>query len=99
MTGLDASREQMKPAESNLELVRLHKKNLRIRKPLHPAYLDVSTKAVAMLDHTILTFVYVGSLRHAGQSVNDVNNLNMNNMNSVNTSINNINTTIMMITC
>ncbi|KAG8215613.1 hypothetical protein J3R82DRAFT_7480 [Butyriboletus roseoflavus] len=60
---LDVSYEQMKRAESNVELVRFHKKNLGMMKPSHPAYLEVSTEVVRMLDQIILTFVYVESLR------------------------------------
>jgi len=48
----------MKPAESNVELVRFHRKNMGIMKPSHPAYLDVSPGVVSMLDFIILTFVY-----------------------------------------
>ena len=48
----------MKPAESNVELVRFHRKNMGIMKPAHPAYLDVSPSVVSMLDFIILTFVY-----------------------------------------
>ena len=53
----------MKPAESNVELVRFHRKNLGILKESHPAYLDVSPNVVPMLDHVIFTFVYVEWLR------------------------------------
>ncbi|KAG8217057.1 hypothetical protein J3R82DRAFT_4942 [Butyriboletus roseoflavus] len=53
----------MKLAESHVALVRFHKKNFGIRKQSHPPYLDVSPKVVPMLDHVILTFVYVESLR------------------------------------
>ena len=63
---LDASREQMKIAESYDELVRFHKKNLGITKPLHPAYLDVSASVLHMLDHIILTFIYAEWLRQEG---------------------------------
>ena len=55
--------EQMKPAESDVELVRYHMKNVGIFKEAHPAYLDVSSSVVWMLDHIILTFVYVESVR------------------------------------
>ncbi|KAH0830092.1 hypothetical protein J3R83DRAFT_1427 [Lanmaoa asiatica] len=77
----------MKPAGSDVELVRFHKKNLGILKQSHPAYLNVSTKVVPMLDHIILTFVYVESLRQerAGSraNLNNINNINnMNNMNN-----------------
>ena len=41
-----------------MELVRFHRKNIGIRKPAHPAYLDVSPRVVSMLDFIILTFVY-----------------------------------------
>ncbi|KAG8217056.1 hypothetical protein J3R82DRAFT_4941 [Butyriboletus roseoflavus] len=81
----------MKPAESDVELVRFHKKNLGILKPSHPAYLDVSTKVVPMLDHIILTFVYVESLRQEQAGSRS----NLNNINNVN-NINNGNNTIMM---
>lgn len=40
----------MKRAESNIELVRIHKSNLGIMKPSHPAYLDVSTEVVSMAE-------------------------------------------------
>ena len=60
--------EQMKPAESNVELVRYHKKNLGILKEAHPAYIDVSPDVVSMLDHIILTFIYVESLREDQKS-------------------------------
>lgn len=53
----------MKPVESNVELVRFHEKNLGILKQSHPAYLNVSPQVVPMLDHVILTFLYVESLR------------------------------------
>ena len=60
--------EQMKPAESNVELVRYHKKNLGILKEAHPAYIDVSPDVVSMLDHIILIFIYVESLREDQKS-------------------------------
>ena len=94
----------MKPAESHEELVRFHRKNLGIMKESHPAYLNVSPKVVPMLDHVILTFVYVESLRQeqAGRRSNSNNtNLNnmmmMNNMNNINNinNINNMNNVIM----
>ena len=53
----------MKLADSNVPLARFHKKNFGIRKQSHPPYLDVSPKVVPMLDHVILTYVYVESLR------------------------------------
>ncbi|KAG6375730.1 hypothetical protein JVT61DRAFT_2576 [Boletus reticuloceps] len=60
---LESSYCWMKPAESHVELVRFHKKNLGILKEAHPAYLNVSPNVVSMLDHVILTFVYVEWLR------------------------------------
>ncbi|KAG6375729.1 hypothetical protein JVT61DRAFT_2575 [Boletus reticuloceps] len=53
----------MKLAESGVPLARFHKKNFGIRKQSHPPYLDVSLEVVRMLDHVILTYVYVESLR------------------------------------
>ena len=53
----------MKLADSDIALARFHKKNFGIRKQSHPPYLDVSTKVVPMLDHIILTYIYVESLR------------------------------------
>lgn len=53
----------MKLAESNVALARFHKKNFGIRKQSHPPYLDVSPAVRHMLDHVILTYVYVESLR------------------------------------
>jgi len=53
----------MKAAGTNAELVRVYQKNIGIRKLSHPAYLDVSPKVVPILDHIILTFVYVEWLR------------------------------------
>jgi len=53
----------MKAADTTAELVRFHQKNMGIRKPPHPAYLDISPKVVPILDHVILTFVYVEWLR------------------------------------
>ncbi|KAI9570680.1 hypothetical protein HD554DRAFT_2018052 [Boletus coccyginus] len=50
-------------AESNVALARFHKKNFGIRKQSHPPYLDVSPAVRHMLDHVILTYVYVESLR------------------------------------
>ena len=80
----------MKLADSNVELVRFHKKNVGVLKPAHPAYLDFSAKVVTMLDHVILTFVYAESLRQARtrQSTNNTNNMNnMITMNSINNSL------------
>lgn len=53
----------MKLAESDVALAKFHKKNFGIRKQSHPPYLDISPKVIAMLDHVILTYVYVESLR------------------------------------
>jgi len=53
----------MKLAESGVPLARFHRKNFGIRKQSHPPYLDVSLEVVRMLDHVILTYVYVESLR------------------------------------
>lgn len=53
----------MKLAEESTALVRFHKKNLGIKKQLHPPYLEVSPKVTRILDHVILTYVYVESLR------------------------------------
>ena len=73
--------EQMKPAESDVELVRYHKKNLGILKEAHPAYIDVSSNVVSMLDHIILTFIYVESVRedHHRRKRNNRHNFGMNN--------------------
>jgi len=60
---LESTHCWMKPVESNVELVRFHEKNLGILKQSHPAYLSVSPQVVPLLDHVILTFVYVESLR------------------------------------
>lgn len=83
--------EQLKSAESDSELVRFHQKNLGILKQAHPAYLDVSPKVVPMLDHVILTFVYVESLRqkqrnnrrHRGRNSMTMMNNNATIMNSM----------------
>ncbi|KAF9228914.1 hypothetical protein BS17DRAFT_805624 [Gyrodon lividus] len=53
----------LKPAESDFELARFHKKNLGIMKESHPPYLDVSSRAVHMMDHIVLTYVYAEKLR------------------------------------
>jgi len=60
---LESTHCWMKSTEPNVELVRFHKKNLGIFTESHPAYLDVSPNVVPMLDHVILTFIYVESLR------------------------------------
>jgi len=60
---LESTHCWMKLAESDVALARFHKKNFGIRKQSHPPYLDVSPKVVSMLDHVILTYVYVESLR------------------------------------
>ncbi|KAI9570679.1 hypothetical protein HD554DRAFT_2037165 [Boletus coccyginus] len=60
---LESTHCWLKPSESDVHLVRFHKKNLGILKESHPAYLDVSPEAVPMLDHVVLTSVYVESLR------------------------------------
>jgi len=78
---LESTHCWLKPAESDVELVRFHKKNLGILKESHPAYLDVSPEVVPMLDYVILTFVYVESLRREreGRRRNNVNNMTMMN--------------------
>ncbi|KIK93043.1 hypothetical protein PAXRUDRAFT_829396 [Paxillus rubicundulus Ve08.2h10] len=53
----------LKAAESDVELARFHQKNLGIRKESHPPYLDVSSKVVHMMDHIIITYLYVEKLR------------------------------------
>ncbi|KAF8842600.1 hypothetical protein BDN67DRAFT_1009631 [Paxillus ammoniavirescens] len=53
----------LKPAESDIELARFHQKNLGIRKESHPPYLDVSPTVVHIMDHIIVTYVYVEELR------------------------------------
>ncbi|KAF9228913.1 hypothetical protein BS17DRAFT_772705 [Gyrodon lividus] len=53
----------LKPADSDFELARFHKKNLGIMKESHPPYINVSSRAVHMMDHIILTYVYAEKLR------------------------------------
>ena len=74
----------MKPADSNVELVRFHKKNVGVLKPAHPAYLDFSAEMVMMLDHVVLTFVYAESLRQERDANTRQSITNMNNMITMN---------------
>ncbi|KAN0073866.1 hypothetical protein V8E55_012120 [Tylopilus felleus] len=60
---LESTHSWMKLAGSDVALARFHRKNFGIRKQSHPPYLNVSPKVVPMLDHVILTYVYVESLR------------------------------------
>ena len=62
---------------SHEEVVRFHKKNLGIMKKSHPAYLNVSPEVVPMLDHIILTFVYVERLRRKRDKYKEVNTITM----------------------
>ncbi|KAF9236636.1 hypothetical protein BU15DRAFT_49739 [Melanogaster broomeanus] len=48
---------------SRVRLVKFHKRNLGIRKPSHPPYLDVSSDVTHMLDHIIMTYIYVERIR------------------------------------
>ncbi|KAF9224525.1 hypothetical protein BS17DRAFT_702744 [Gyrodon lividus] len=48
---------------SRTRLVKFHKRNLGIRKPSHPPYLEVSSEVTQMLDHIIMTYIYVERIR------------------------------------
>ncbi|KAG9309827.1 hypothetical protein JVU11DRAFT_10206 [Chiua virens] len=44
-------------------LVKFHRQNLGIRKPFHPPYLEVAEEVSHMLDHIVLTYIYVERIR------------------------------------
>ncbi|KAF9232045.1 hypothetical protein BU15DRAFT_81673 [Melanogaster broomeanus] len=58
----------LKPADSNAELAKFHKKTLRLGmlKQSQPPFIDarVSTSATHMMDHIIVTYVYAEKVRH-----------------------------------
>ncbi|KIO04604.1 hypothetical protein M404DRAFT_1000464 [Pisolithus tinctorius Marx 270] len=43
-------------------LTKYHKRNLGIRKPSHPPYLEISESLRHMLDHVVVTFIYAEML-------------------------------------
>ncbi|KIJ59423.1 hypothetical protein HYDPIDRAFT_44011 [Hydnomerulius pinastri MD-312] len=48
---------------TRVPLVKYHKRNLGIRKPSHPPYLDVSSAVTHMMDHIVVTYIYMERLR------------------------------------
>lgn len=44
-------------------LVKFHKRNLGIRKPSHPPFLEVAQEVAHMLDHIIVTYIYMERMR------------------------------------
>ncbi|KAI6120856.1 hypothetical protein EV401DRAFT_1887455 [Pisolithus croceorrhizus] len=44
------------------QLAKYHQRNLGIRKPSHPPYLEISESLRHMLDHVVMTFIYAEML-------------------------------------
>ncbi|KAN0098006.1 hypothetical protein V8E55_002452 [Tylopilus felleus] len=45
------------------QLVKFHKRNLGIRKKSHPPFLEISQEVTHMLDHIIVTYIYMERMR------------------------------------
>ncbi|KAF8548306.1 hypothetical protein OG21DRAFT_1423294, partial [Imleria badia] len=44
-------------------LVKFHTRNLGIRKPSHPPFLEIAPEVAHMLDHIIVTYIYMERMR------------------------------------
>ncbi|KAF8842601.1 hypothetical protein BDN67DRAFT_1067575 [Paxillus ammoniavirescens] len=57
----------LQPEGSDEELAKYHNRNLGIRSPSHPPYLEISPSVTHILDYIIVTFVYIETLSQAQQ--------------------------------
>lgn len=48
---------------ARIRLVKFHKRNLGIRKPSHPPFLEVAQEVMHMLDYIIVTYIYMERMR------------------------------------
>lgn len=46
-----------------VRLVKFHNRNLGIRKPSHPPFLEVAQEVAHMLDYIIVTYIYMERMR------------------------------------
>ncbi|KIJ07880.1 hypothetical protein PAXINDRAFT_60208, partial [Paxillus involutus ATCC 200175] len=53
--------------DSQDELAKYHNRNLGIRSPSHPPYLEISPSVTHILDYIIVTFVYIETLSQQQQ--------------------------------
>lgn len=44
-------------------LVKFHTRNFGIRKPSHPPFLEIAPEVAHMLDHIIVTYIYMERMR------------------------------------